>query len=123
MVISRSGSPGDRWIAGVRVFSGRPDPTWEPSATAVAALWTTWEELDPVPGPVPAGPPLGYGGCFLRRADGREWSAYEGVVTLRETGGSVSRRDPDRRFERLLLSSAPPGRLPAELGPSTSAST
>lgn len=117
MVTSRSSRPASQWIVGVRVFSGRPDPTWEPNPGVVAALLATWEQLEPAHGVPPAPPPLGYGGSFLRDPDGREWSAYAGMVTLRDDSRSVWRGDPDRQFERALLASAPPGLLPTDLGP------
>ncbi|HVH31924.1 MAG TPA: hypothetical protein VNA31_09745 [bacterium] len=101
----------------MRVFSGRQDPTWEPSAEAVAALQAIWEQLEAAPGVSLVPPRLGYRGCVLLDPAGKEWDAYAGIVMLRDDRGSVVRRDPDRWFESALLGSAPPGRLPADLGP------
>lgn len=115
--MATSGSAEDRaeWTAGVRAFSGRPDPTWEPGAEVVTALLGAWESLAPATAEV-APPPLGYQGSFLRHADGREWTAYRGVVTLQVGRAAVKRGDPLRRFERTLLGSAPSGLLPSDLG-------
>jgi hypothetical protein len=95
------------WIAGAFVFSGRSDPRW-PIALAVAEeLRAIWESL--VPTTERASPPvLGYRGCFVRDPEGRTWTAYRALVTL----SSETRRDDERRFERIVLASAPEGTLP-----------
>jgi hypothetical protein len=74
-----------------------------------------WALLPPSSGPARSVPTLGYGGCFVESSDSRKWFARRGVVTLQESGGSESRRDKDRRFEALLLASAPKGIIPASL--------
>jgi hypothetical protein len=51
----------------------------------------------------------------MRDEAGREWFAYAGVVTLKGSEGSEARRDKERSFEALLLSSAPEGEIPPQL--------
>ena len=42
-----------------------------------------------------------------------EWFVYDGHVTLKVNGKSDSRLDRNKTFEKVLLSSSPPGTLPA----------
>ncbi|HEY8201462.1 MAG TPA: hypothetical protein VII47_08920, partial [Actinomycetota bacterium] len=53
-------------LAGVRLFSGRQDPTWPLPADAVAELQALWERMPPWTGEPPRPPALGYRGCFVR---------------------------------------------------------
>jgi hypothetical protein len=69
--------------------------------------------LPPWSGPVPSVPALGYRGCFVRSGESREWLVYRNVVTLQARGKSESRKDNARRFEKLVLASAPKGMIPA----------
>ncbi len=71
--------------------------------------------MEPYEGTPPAAPVLGYRGCFLRDSSEHEWFAYGGVVRLKTATGSESRKDSGRRFEALLLSSAPPGVIPPQV--------
>lgn len=100
------------WTAGASVFSGRPDPVWEVKPSLAARLKRIWVSLKTAkvePRPYPA---LGYRGCFLRGPRGREWFAFGGVVELRSGRSPESRRDPSKKFESVLLASAPAGLLP-----------
>lgn len=112
MATSKSASRGGKWTAGASVYSGRSDPAWTVSARVAAQLLKIWQSLKKWKGRMPSPPALGYRGCFLRDTEGREWHAYDGAVTLRVGAVCESRRDPDREFEKTLLASAPPGRLP-----------
>jgi hypothetical protein len=58
---------------------------------------------------------LGYRGAFLRDAGGREWLGYGGIVTLKTKNAVLSRLDPARQFEKMLLATAPPAQLPPEV--------
>jgi len=97
------------------VFSGRPDPTWAVPAHVATRLERLWESLEPWTGEVPASPALGYRGCALRDAKGREWVAYAGVVMLHVSGRHEARQDNGRAFEKLLLASAPARMIPASI--------
>jgi hypothetical protein len=96
------------------VYSGRPDPEWPVSADARRRLEAIWRQLTAATAAaLPAPPPLGYRGCALRCRTGGEWFAYGGVVSHTTASREVDRRgDPERRFERLLLSTAPERTLP-----------
>jgi hypothetical protein len=89
------------------VYSGRPDPVWpvEPLvARKLRAIWKSLESRDEAPPDVPR---LGYRGCRLHCGTS-EWFAFGGVVT----SGAQVQSDPQQRFEKTLLASAPPGVLP-----------
>jgi hypothetical protein len=111
MATSRSNS--ESWTAGAFVFSGRADPTWPISRDLADELVAIWETLVPTDGAVPTPPTLGYRGCFVRDPARRTWTAFHEQVTLSSESESETRRDDDRRFERTVLASAPPGTMPA----------
>lgn len=112
MGTSKSSEPAGGYVGGVSVFSGRPDPAWPLGADEARTLLAVWDSLEPYGGgAAPHAPPLGYRGSFLR-GGGREWTAYRGAVTLTEGGAAETRRDPGRRFERLIISAAPQGAVP-----------
>jgi len=94
------------------MFSGRQDPTWLVSDRAAARLKRIWDSLTRHAGAGPDAPALGYRGCWLRDATGREWFAYGGVVTEREGDREERRADPGKAWEQRLISSAPRGVLP-----------
>jgi len=103
------------WIAGAFIYSGRRDPTWNASKTAVRKLHRLWDAKQPAH-EKPSPPGLGYRGVFLRAPDGREWTAFNGLVSLTTPAGTESRTDPTREFEKSLLASAPKGLLPEGFG-------
>jgi hypothetical protein len=113
MAISKSSKQGTGWTAGALIFSGRPDPVWTINERTARRLEMLWASLPPWLGPIPSSQVLGYRGCFVKSGESREWFAYRSVVTLRAQGSSESRKDDDRRFEELLLASAPDGSIPA----------
>lgn len=94
------------------MFAGRPDPEWEVPAEVAERLVALWEQLDPTGRPSRRPPPLGYRGCYLRRGDRAEWRAWGGSVVGGPGPAEEVRRDPGRRFELMVLETAPPGRLP-----------
>jgi hypothetical protein len=99
------------WTAGARLYSGREDPTWQVSEREAESILTRWNRLAPASCPPPEPPPLGYGGCWLRAPDGREWWAGDEVMA---TEGDA-RTDTRRKVERALLATAPAGTVPAGL--------
>jgi hypothetical protein len=112
MATSRSDKKPGGWIGGLLFFSGRPDPTWDVDEKAARRLVRIWESMETRSGEPPAAPALGFRGCFLRDVATREWLAYGGVVVLKAAGKTESREDKDRRFEKLLLATAPKGTIP-----------
>src|SRR5271165_2413798 len=98
MDTSRSGEKHDAWVAGVFVYSGRPDPTWSISKRIAKKLKDLWESLpesyekyDPRPGG------LGYRGSFMREPGHRQWIAFNGWVSLTTPAGVERRRDQARQ--------------------------
>jgi hypothetical protein len=116
MATSKSFDSSQRWTAGALLFSGRPNPVWSIDLGTADRLETIWNSLRvSAASAVADQPPLGYRGCFLRQPDGTEWSAFAGVITRRSSTGAESRDDPDRKFERLVLATAPANVLPSDL--------
>jgi hypothetical protein len=103
-------------IARAFVFSGRPDPAWEVKPRVVQELQKIWRTLKPENVELSQQPSLGYRGCFLKCPGERQWTAFDGLVFLKTARRSQLRRDVERRFERTLLASAPPGKLPPWAG-------
>lgn len=115
MVTSRS-TEKHAWTAGVRIYSGRPDPVWDVSNVVGKKLVKIWDALALADKKAqPEAGHLGYRGCFLRDAGKREWDAFGGVVSLESAEGVEFRSDPVRQFEAALIASAPKGRLPEGL--------
>lgn len=115
MGTSKSSDQG-KFVAGVSIFSGRPDPTWTVNESTARRLKTLWDSLEKHAGTVPQPLPLGYRGCFLKDVDGKqEWHAYKGVVTLKAETGEETRSDESREFESMLLKAAPAGTIPPEI--------
>jgi hypothetical protein len=114
MAISKSSNRRQKWLGGVHLFSGRPDPCWAVSAAAARRLQGIWSTLEPWTGGALPVPQLGYRGFFLRGPD-VEWHAYVGMVIRKAGDRSEMRRDKERAFEKALLASAPKGVLSASL--------
>lgn len=116
MGTSKSSEQGTEYLVGVSIFSGRPDPTWTISQSEAERLQALWDSLAASTDRQQQPPPLGYRGCFLKdTAKRREWVAYKGVVTLKTPAGDEARKDEDRKFESLLLKSAPEGLIPPQI--------
>lgn len=98
---------GSAWIAGARIFSGRPDPSWPLTAEAAERALALWDAAAGTAAPIPAAPPLGYRGAVLAAPDGRRWLAFGGIVEMRSDDAVERRSDPERLFERLLVAAAP----------------
>jgi len=115
MVISKSTKKKkEKWIVCAFCFSGRPDPTWVVRKNVIKQLEKIWNSLEPQSVKSPISPPiLGYRGSSLTDNINHEWFVYDGHVTLKVNGKSESRHDRNDTFEKVLLSSSPPGTLPA----------
>ena len=91
------------------IFSARPDPTWKLTEEQIERLKDVWDGLDTIDvEETPSVPILGYRGCSMRYADNRKFIAYCGVV-LKWSGRRIleCRKDDDKLFEKLLLTTAP----------------
>jgi len=73
------------------------------------SLAASEEKYEPRPGR------LGYRGVVVKEPGHREWTAFNGTVSLTTPAGVEVRRDPARQFEKTLLSSAPKGLLPESM--------
>jgi hypothetical protein len=95
------------------VYSGRPNPTWSISKRVAKKLQELWESLPASAEKWETRPGgLGYCGSFVRGPGHRQWMAFNGVVSLTTPAGVEVRKDPARKFEKTLLSSAPKGLFP-----------
>jgi hypothetical protein len=116
MDTSKSTEQDTTYVAGVSIFSGRPDPTWTISQDVAKRLQSLWDSLESSAGPQPQPPVLGYRGCFLKdTAEARELIVYKGVVTLKTPARVEVRSDKNREFESALLKSAPNGLIPPQI--------
>ena len=108
MGTSRSNS----WRASALVFSGRQSPTWPLANAQALALIGIWNGLPATDAAMPNAPALGYRGSILDDGTGREWRVHAGVVVSTSGADIETRSDAERRFERALLATAPPGTIP-----------
>lgn len=114
MVISKSTKKKEKWIARAFCFSGRPDPTWVVRKSVIKQLEKIWDSLEPQSVKFPISPPnLGYRGSLFTDNVNCEYFVYDEHVTLKVNGRSDTRLDKQEMFEKVLLSSSPPGTLPA----------
>ncbi|MCK4795580.1 MAG: hypothetical protein KAV87_68250 [Desulfobacteraceae bacterium] len=60
-------------------------------------------------------PPLGYRGCLVVCDSAIEWLAYKNWVTHKSRSMTESRYDRYRKFEKLVIASAPKGLVPLSL--------
>lgn len=105
----------DECIARALVFSGRPDPTWKIEQPIVEELLKIWDSLVPMQRELPSAPPLGYRGCLIKCNSDIEWFVYKNLVTLKRSDKTESRDDNYKKFEKLVISSAPEGLVPSTL--------
>lgn len=112
MDTSRSGNEGKQWIATALVYSGRRNPSWRVNEEHARQLQQIWGELELYPGEFSKPKALGYSGCTLLAPGGDQWLAYGDVVSRSHGDGIELRSDPERRFEKAVLSSAPAQSLP-----------
>ena len=94
------------------VYSGRRNPEWRVDNKYIERLETIWAELAPWVGSDIPPSRLGYQGCTLVSPKGDSWF-INGEFVSRESDGEIEKRsDPARRYEKMLLSSAPADLLP-----------
>ena len=105
----------DECIVRALVFSGRPDPEWKIEESIDKELERIWDSLVPIHGEAQSAPSLGYRGCLIKCKSNIEWFVYKNLVTLKRSGKIESRDDKDRKFEKLVMSSAPQGLVPPSL--------
>lgn len=105
----------DECIVKAQVFSGRPDPTWKIEESIQKELEKIWDSLVPIYGEPLSYPLLGYRGCLIKCKGDIEWFVYKNLVTLNKSGKTESREDNNKKFEKLIMSSAPQGLVPPSL--------
>ena len=115
MGTSRSIDPDSSWHAGAYLFSGLSDPVWPLTHGHARQLVEIWDALVSTDwaGSIPD--VLGFRGAFISDGIGRVWATKGSVVILSDDGETHQRSDPERRLEREILATAPPGFLPDDL--------
>ncbi|TMQ07784.1 MAG: hypothetical protein E6J90_42405 [Deltaproteobacteria bacterium] len=113
--MATSSSSSDALQATALVFSGRPDPAWSIAGPSAAAIVELLEAAPVTDAASPTAPALGYRGVILSPEAGVvSWVIHAGmIVETRGRSAPVRRRDDGRRIERAVLTTAPPGLLPA----------
>jgi len=101
----------NQYVAEALIFSGRNNPRWSVSTAVGNQLENIWNSLE-VCEFVSEPTGLGYVGCMLEK-QGRNWFVFNGIVVCK----SEAREDKDRKFEKLLISTAPYGLILTELLP------
>lgn len=97
------------------VFSGRPDPTWVVEKQQSKRLEAIWNQLKPCVAPTPPRSRLGYRGVSMVCENNEEYTAFDGHVKRKASNSIKWKRDEERFFEQLLLSTAPQGLLPVDI--------
>ncbi len=105
----------NKCIVRVLIFSGRPDPTWKIEEPTMKALEKIWVSLVTMREEPQSTPPLGYRGCLVICDSAVEWLAYKNWIMRKSRNMTESRYDKDRKFEKLVISSAPKGLVPLSL--------
>lgn len=117
MDTSRSDESAAAFVAEALLFSGRQNPVWNVDSRVGRQLEALWESLESCSGTLPQAPALGYRGCVLRYIPDCSWHVCLGVVVCERDRVKELRKDSRREFEKLLLSTAPPGVLPPSFLP------
>ena len=99
----------------MQIYSGRADPIWDMPVETGQTLESIWELLPHYSEEYQEHTILGYSGCKLLVENGIEFLAYNGVVARSQSGKIELRKDLDRRFEKLIFFTAPPGIVPEEV--------
>lgn len=117
MDTSKYGETTSEYVGEALLFSGRKNPTWPVDAVVAARVEEIWSTLEASTEPPSQTSTLGYQGCRLRHVEGCCWLASQGRVQ-REFGATKDYRlDNGRKVEKLILSTAPPGLVPAAFLP------
>jgi hypothetical protein len=98
------------------VFSGRPDPEWLIQEQQIQRLETLWNQLPPCLASTSSQSGLGYRGVSMVCTNNEEYIAFGGYVKKKISNSVELKKDTERLFEKLLLSTAPQGLFPADIG-------
>lgn len=88
------------------LFSGRPDPEWQPNLQVIEKLLGYVNEIPASEGALDFQPPLGYRGAIMYNGS-HSITAYKGKLEIRTLDTAVIKPDKERRFERLIIETAP----------------
>jgi len=109
-------STTNNWICEANLEMEVQSPTWKPEKNTIKKLQELWNSLRTIiEPPKKTSAYMGYKGAHLKASDDREYYTFKDVVTFRNKNMVETRRDRGRRFEKLLLKSAPQGKIPDTL--------
>ncbi|MGG9961999.1 hypothetical protein [Ferruginibacter sp. SUN106] len=94
------------WKCKLLLFSGRPDPEWQPGLQVIEKLLVYANEIPASADTSDFQPPLGYRGALIHNGS-YTITAYKGRLEIRNADAIIIKPDEERRFERLILETAP----------------
>jgi hypothetical protein len=109
MDTSKSSKKRKEWVVEIKLYSGRPDPSWIADDSLIKQLQEIWDSLEPWDGEHPFIPPLGYKGYSLKQDDESAWEVYQNYVVRSSKGRRMYRKDKEKRCEKLLAGTMPKG--------------
>jgi hypothetical protein len=89
------------------LFSGRPNPEWQLTATQMDTWQSLWEAA--ISSDIPIAPlhNLGYTGCKLQTNREAYWFVVNGLVGFYAKQETIFKKDTDAVMELFLLNTAP----------------
>ncbi len=98
---------GNIFFASALVFSGRKNPSWEVQQGTAEKALLLFQDAPAAADDNPAASLLGYNGLQLKHGN-KLWHAMKGRIFFKVKDETVLvKEDPDRRFEQMLLRTAP----------------
>lgn len=88
------------------IYSGKPNPSWQISQANVDSAMAIWNNQPVAQAWQTITDKLGYTGCQLSY-NGSIYQACDGIIVCTTGSKQVARIDPNRAFEKILLTNAP----------------
>ncbi|MCE1165055.1 MAG: hypothetical protein LWX07_06610 [Bacteroidetes bacterium] len=105
----------EKWICRALIFSGLKDPEWKITASEAEEILSALDTENKTDDFALEEDVSGYRGCVLKSPGGVYWRAFNGVVKVNDNGKIFFCIDVGRKFEKLLIGSAPAGIIAGNL--------